>query len=151
MSPAPDGSERRQFAPMTREAQLRVWGLALVIALILIWLLRGILLPFVAGMAIAYFLDPVANRLVRAGIGRSWATVIILLFFFIVVLALFILLAPIVGEQIGDFAQRVPGYVQSMAHRADPIWAMIRSSLSQHDIDQIRSAAGDYAGTVAHW
>jgi len=139
------------MAPMSREARLRVWLIALVVALIAIWLLRSILLPFVAGMAIAYFLDPLANRLERAGLSRSWATVVIVLAFFVLVLAVFVLLAPIIGEQIADFAQRVPGYVQAAAHRADPIWRMIRSSLSQHDIEQIRTAAGDYAGTVAGW
>ena len=151
MSPGPDGIERRQSTPMSREARLRAWLIALVVFILLIYLLRSILLPFVAGMAIAYFLDPVAERLQRAGVARTWATTILVLAFFILVPVVFLLLAPVIGEQIGDFAQRLPGYVQALAHRADPIWRMIKSSLSQHDIDQIRSAAGDYAGTVASW
>ena len=44
-----------------------------------------ILLPFVAGMVLAYFLDPVADRLQRLGLSRIMATLLIL-FAFIVVL-----------------------------------------------------------------
>jgi len=136
---------------MSREARIGSWVVALIVALLAIWLLRSILLPFVAGMAIAYFLDPLANRLQRMGLSRTWATVVITLTFFVVVLLVIVLMAPIIGEQVGDFAQRVPGYVQALTHRADPIWRMIKSSLSTHDIEQIRTAAGDYAGTVAGW
>jgi predicted PurR-regulated permease PerM len=151
MTPPPETPGHHVFAPMSREARLRVWLVALVVALVAIWLLRSILLPFVAGMAIAYFLDPLANRLERMGLSRIWATVVITLTFFLIVLAVIVFLAPIIGEQVAGFAQRVPGYVQALAHRADPIWRMIKTSLTPHDIEQIRTAAGDYAGTVAGW
>ena len=39
-----------------------------------IWLLHEILLPFVAGMALAYLLDPLANRIERLGVNRFMAT-----------------------------------------------------------------------------
>jgi len=137
--------------PMSHDARMRVWLIAAVVALILLWLLRGILLPFVAGAAIAYFLDPLASRLQRAGFSRSWATITITLVFFVLALAIIVALAPVLGEQIGGFAQRLPGYLQSLTHRIDPIWRTIKASLSTHDIEQIRTAAGDYAGTVAGW
>ena len=41
-------------------------------------------LPFIAGMALAYFLDPVADRLERLGLSRMWATVVILVTFIVV-------------------------------------------------------------------
>ena len=41
---------------------------------LLLWLLNDILLPFVVGMAVAYFLDPVVTRLQRLGMSRTWAT-----------------------------------------------------------------------------
>ena len=50
--------------------------------LLLLYLLRSILLPFVAGMAVAYFLDPLVQRMIRAGVpatiaksGTSFVTV----------------------------------------------------------------------------
>ncbi len=45
--------------------QLRYWGIAAVVFLVLFWALGNVLLPFLVGGAIAYFLDPVADRLER--------------------------------------------------------------------------------------
>ena len=42
--------------------------------LIALYLLRAVLLPFVAGIAIAYLLDPLCDRLERAGCSRLVAT-----------------------------------------------------------------------------
>ncbi len=51
--------------------QLRYWGIAAVVFFLLIWALGDVLLPFIVGGAIAYFLDPVADRLERAGLSAS--------------------------------------------------------------------------------
>jgi len=147
----PAASRPASIVPMSREARLRAWLVAALIFLIAVWLLRSILLPFVAGMAIAYFLDPIADRLQRLGLSRTLATVTITLVFFVVALAAIILLAPVVGDQVAGFVQRVPGYVQALAHRVEPLWRAIKTSLSPHDIERLRTAAGDYAGTVAEW
>ena len=47
---------------MTMRRQLGYWLAALLVAAVLVYLLRGILLPFIAGIAVAYFLDPAADR-----------------------------------------------------------------------------------------
>src|SRR5260370_36358135 len=52
----------------------RFWAAAVVVFVLLLWLLNDILLPFVVGMAVAYFLDPVVVRLQRLGLSRTWAT-----------------------------------------------------------------------------
>jgi predicted PurR-regulated permease PerM len=59
--------------------QLRYWGIAAAVLLVVLWLLGDVLLPFVIGGAIAYFLDPIADRLERLGLGRVLATVLIML------------------------------------------------------------------------
>ena len=45
---------------MTFERQVTFWLAALFVLVALLWLFSGILLPFVAGMVLAYLLDPVA-------------------------------------------------------------------------------------------
>lgn len=57
--------------------QLKYWGIAAAVFLGLLWLLSGVMLPFVLGMAVAYFLDPVADWLEEHGFSRTWATVTI--------------------------------------------------------------------------
>src|SRR5688572_30832031 len=45
--------------------QVTFWIATCVVIILVMWLLRGILLPFVAGMALAYLFNPLANRLER--------------------------------------------------------------------------------------
>lgn len=57
--------------------QLKYWGIAAAVFFVVLWFLGPVLLPFVLGGAIAYFLDPVADRLERFGASRTLATAII--------------------------------------------------------------------------
>ena len=54
--------------------QLKYWGIAAAVFLVVLWLLGDVLLPFVLAGAIAYCLDPVADRLEVAGLPRWAAT-----------------------------------------------------------------------------
>lgn len=57
--------------------QLKYWGIAGAVLFLLLWFLGGVILPFLLGGAIAYFLDPVADRLEAMGFSRSAATALI--------------------------------------------------------------------------
>ncbi len=57
--------------------QVRYWGIAAAVLVLALWFMGDVLLPFVLGGAIAYFLDPVADRLERMGLGRTAATTVI--------------------------------------------------------------------------
>jgi predicted PurR-regulated permease PerM len=57
--------------------QLKYWSIAAIVFAVVLWFLGDVLLPFVLGGAIAYFLDPVADRLERMGFSRVMATAII--------------------------------------------------------------------------
>ncbi len=48
--------------------QLTYWGIATAVFLFVLWALGDVILPFLVGSAIAYFLDPVADRLERMGL-----------------------------------------------------------------------------------
>src|SRR5690348_4025561 len=91
--------------------QVGFWVGALVVFVLILWLLHEILLPFVAGMAIAYLLDPVVRRLQRAGINRLLATLLIVALFVVALLLLFILIVPILGAQLTAFMDNLPGYI----------------------------------------
>ncbi len=65
-------------------------------------------------MAIAYFLDPVADRLERLGLSRMMATIGILVAFVIVFTLALMILIPVLISQFNDFAQRLPGYISQL-------------------------------------
>jgi predicted PurR-regulated permease PerM len=70
--------------------QLRYWGIAAAVFLVVLYFLGDVILPFVLGGAIAYLLDPIADRLQRAGMSRGLAvgviTVLAALIFVVVIL-----------------------------------------------------------------
>ena len=96
------------------------FGLALFL-----YVFSDVLLPFVAGMVLAYFLDPVADRLERLGLSRLWATVVILFAFIIVLVLAFVILVPVLASQMADFAAKLPEYLtrlQQLITSYDPQW-----------------------------
>ncbi|PTV97181.1 putative PurR-regulated permease PerM [Rhodobacter aestuarii] len=54
--------------------QVTYWGVAMGALVVVLWGLGDVILPFLVGGAIAYFLDPLADRLERAGASRAVAT-----------------------------------------------------------------------------
>ncbi len=105
--------------------QIIFWALAFLIFCGFLWLFSGILLPFVAGMALAYFLDPVADRLEAMGFSRMIATSTILLLFIIVFVLALMILAPILASQIAGFLERLPDLVsqlQSLIASTESTW-----------------------------
>lgn len=87
------------------------WLAAFGVFLLFLYVFRDVLLPFVSGMALAYLLDPLADRLEKLGLSRAMATLAIVIgLIFILTLAL-ILLAPLLVSQIAGFIERLPYYV----------------------------------------
>src|SRR5258708_26680015 len=73
---------------------------------------RDVLLPFVAGMLLAYLLDPLATRLERLGMNRLIATLTIVGLFVVGVTALVILTAPVVVGELAYFIDNFPLYIK---------------------------------------
>jgi predicted PurR-regulated permease PerM len=94
--------------------QIFFWLVVLAFFIVFLWLFSSILLPFVAGMALAYFLDPVADRLERIGLSRMMATSLILLSFIVLLALALIIVIPLLATQAADFAVKVPGYITSL-------------------------------------
>ena len=92
------------------------WGWLLVAAATL-WFFysaRAILGPFLAGFAIAYLLDPVADRLEARGLKRWIATAVALAAFLGAIAALVLATAPIVQSQFDQLLTNLPTLVESV-------------------------------------
>ncbi|MBT8416949.1 MAG: AI-2E family transporter [Silicimonas sp.] len=88
--------------------QLKYWGFAAVVFFVVLWLLGDVILPFVLGAAIAYFLDPVADRLERLGTSRAVAVGIITFFAILIFVVLALLIIPLLVKQTADLIEAVP-------------------------------------------
>src|SRR3712207_9396089 len=90
---------------MSVQRQIGFWIAFLVGVGLALFVLRDILLPFVAGFALAYLLDPLADRLERLGLGRLTGTLIILVLFVLFFILVLVLLAPLVAHQLSAFVE----------------------------------------------
>src|ERR1041385_3759195 len=110
---------------MTLTRQLIFWVLTFLFGVLALYVLREILLPFVAGMVLAYLLDPLANRLERMGVNRLAATLVIIGTVVLVLVILILLFVPIVAGQLGAFIEKLPGYasrIQAVAMDPNREW-----------------------------
>jgi predicted PurR-regulated permease PerM len=89
---------------------LTFWLAVLVVVAAALWLLHDILLPFVAGVALAYMLAPFADRLERLGINRTVAALLIVGIFVVLLIVLIVLLIPLLVQQGAALISNIPGY-----------------------------------------
>ncbi len=95
-------------------AQAIYWGAAAIAFLLALWFLGPVLLPFLVGGAIAYILDPLADRLERLGLPRVAATLVITLAgLFLLTLAV-AFLVPTLTQQLTALIRDMPDYFDAL-------------------------------------
>lgn len=94
--------------------QLQFWGIALSILVLVLWLLGSTLLPFLMGAAIAYFLDPLVDRLQRLGLNRAVATAVIALTVVILFVVVLVVAVPALVWQVQGLAAAMPDYMSQL-------------------------------------
>jgi predicted PurR-regulated permease PerM len=123
------------------------------LAVLALAVLQPILLPFIVGFAIAYFLDPVVEWLARQGVSRTIAALALLGGFVALVVISVVLLLPLVQRQILSFADNVPQYVDAVMAWSLPLVNRLESLLSPDDLARLRgllsSGAGDALRVLA--
>lgn len=95
---------------LTVRQQVSYWGIVAAVFLFALWGLGNVILPFIAGMAIAYFLDPVADRLEAMGLSRIAATVCITFVVLVLGTLMMLLLLPMLIEQMIALVKAAPDY-----------------------------------------
>lgn len=88
--------------------QATYWGIAALVFFAVLWGLGDVILPFIIGGAIAYFLDPVADRLERLGLSRTAATATISVAALLVFVLLALLIIPMLVRQLIQLVNAAP-------------------------------------------
>jgi predicted PurR-regulated permease PerM len=94
--------------------QIKYWSATAVAVLVVLWFLGDVLLPFVLGGAIAYFLDPVADRLERMGLSRTVATTLITFAGIFIFVLMVLLVIPTLIQQSLKLFQVAPEYARNI-------------------------------------
>ncbi len=136
---------------MTLQRQVSFWLISFLAFVVALWLLSPILLPFIAGLVLAYFLDPVADALERMGLPRVAATLVILGLSILLLVLVLLLIVPILGDQIVKFAGDLPTLMRALLARfneAAPQW--IKDAIAKSGTD-VQGSVSDIAGKAAGW
>lgn len=94
--------------------QLKYWGIAALVFLALLWVIGDVLLPFLVGGAIAYFLDPVVTRLQNLGLSRAIATTLITLVAVVALVLLVVWIIPRLSNQLTALVRAAPDIAQQL-------------------------------------
>lgn len=132
------------------------WLAAFAGLLVLLALFRDILLPFVMGLVLAYFLNPVADWLQRHGIGRTAGAALIITVGAVVLGVVFFTLVPVLVEQIRDVAVSLPGTIERLRTELEAFLVRrfgdqipsVRQALDS-TVGDLKSVAGQAVGQLA--
>lgn len=88
------------------------WLIFSIVALMALLLFAEILLPFAAGMVIAYLFHPVVNQMCRFGVHRGAAAFAVIAVGALTLTILLILIVPPLFDQLSELIRKLPGYLQ---------------------------------------
>ena len=136
---------------MTLQRQVIFWTAALAIVILALWLLGDIMLPFIAGLVMAYFLDPVADALERLGLPRIAATLLILISSIVAFVVLLLLLLPVLGDQIARFSSNLPAFMQALVKLFNDLAPQWVKDMLASSGTNLPTSLSDLAGKAAGW
>ncbi|MDP2331882.1 MAG: AI-2E family transporter [Reyranella sp.] len=136
------------MAPTTNGSRWRFWLAAAAAFLLVLWLLNDILLPFVVGMVVAYFLDPVVARLQRLGLSRTMATTAVTVVAVLLAIGIATAILPPLFGQLQGLITKAPEYVVKAAMRIQPLIEPLleRFGLQPLSVHDLQAEAGQWAG-----
>ncbi|KIN71641.1 AI-2E family transporter [Sulfitobacter guttiformis] len=95
--------------------QIKYWGVATAIFLVVLWFMGDVLLPFILGSAVAYFLDPVADKLERMGLTRAMSTAVITVIALLVFVIMALLVVPTLVSQAVNLFEIAPDLTKRLS------------------------------------
>ena len=133
---------------MTYGRHFTFWVATFLVLVALLWLLHDMLLPFVAGIALAYVLAPLADRIERLGVNRTIAALLIVSLLVVTLIALILLLVPLLLQQGVALISHIPGYFKRIKELVvDPNFPWLNWLGSA----ETGKTASDLVGQVATW
>jgi predicted PurR-regulated permease PerM len=133
------------------QRQIMFWLGAFLVFVAFLVIFSNVLLPFVAGMAVAYGLDPIADWLERRGLSRLAASLVILVGFVILLVLLVVLFVPLLANQLAGFIEKIPTYAQQLQALVEAMLATRVGQMLQIDADQLKSSMGAIMSEAAGW
>lgn len=136
--------------PLKTSTHLIFWGFTAVAFTACVFILKSALLPFVLGMAVAYFLNPVVNKLGNMGLARGPAAMVILVGFLIVVFGFIGVVSPIIYREISAFSKDLPEYIEKIMAMLAPLTERLDTYIGGTDQKSIEDMLKSNSGSAVN-
>ncbi len=136
---------------MIDRGRLWIWGAIICILFVALYLVREVLLPFIAGMAVAYFLDPILDRLEKCRLSRLMATIILTTTFFTLIIALITIIVPLLQGQVVSFVQKLPVMIDAFVQWLLPFQQELLNSIPKEQLPELGHLYKTFGGQIVKW
>lgn len=124
------------------------WSLAFAGLLGFVFVFKGVLLPFILGIAVAYLLNPLVNALGRLKIARAPAALMILGGFFLLLAIVIAAVSPVVYRQFLELAEDMPGYIDRVIVLMEPVSAKVLALVGEDGTTDLKGLLQAHAGSA---
>ncbi len=135
---------------MTNGRRATFWLVLCLVLAGLLWLLSDVLLPFVAGIALAYLQAPLADRLERMGMNRTLAALLIVVMIMVALLAVMLLVLPLLVQQLSQLAASLPEHITRVRGFLTEWLNWLQGGKSTVTLSEILKQASAWLTTFAH-
>jgi predicted PurR-regulated permease PerM len=134
-----------------RSYRILFWLAVIVAFVFLLQLLQSILLPFAAGLILAFLLAPAVARLESWGANRSLASLAVLVAFLIGVALVFTMLVPLVQNQVVTLIAKVPSLISLSQAQLARLMELLQQQLPADQMAKLQDMVGTKLGEALSW
>ena len=136
---------------MNAREQILFWSLATASFLLLLILFQGILLPFIVGLAVAYFLDPFVDYFERLGLPRAIGASMVLGGAGLIVIALLLLVVPLLKAQFSSMAEGLTFVILDLQRGYPKVLNNLREIVDEQVVMEGKRALLGASSTFINW
>ena len=115
-----------------------IWLSAIIVFCFLVYVLRSVLLPFVAGIVLGYLFDPLASKFEKWGLSRAWATVLVFVLVILILVPSAILLFGVIDRQLTVFINATPQYISKLTEHTEPLFLSLKEKIPSLETTNIK-------------
>ena len=123
------------------------WLVAILGLFLIVYTLSSVLMPFVAGIILAYLLDPVVDRLEKLGLWRSLSTFLVLTAFMLCSAGCFLLLFPVIADQLSNLTIFLP----NIMNKFQPLFEFVSGFLNNNMQSESEDLFPSSVGNILEW
>jgi putative permease len=151
--------EKNEFQKLWKTFEIIAIGCVLFGILLVLYLIRGLLTPFIIAFVIAFFLNPIVDYMEGEGINRTLAVVVLIVLSLLGLFIVWKLTWPTVQAEINDLKDNAPAYMNKIQESLNRAIDLLEKNIGfipkgtlekalQQKINSLTSGTGDLGSLI---